>query len=367
MTARKRNLLAEAESRVARFGELDRELARPEVIGSPGYPALLKEHGQLAKVAAACRAWLKAREDRVEAEELAAAGGGGPNTGGELGELAREELPGLRKVEEAARKAVRPLLVGGGRGAGGAVILEVRAGTGGEEAALFAADLLRMYRKYADAHRWRTELIDSSPTERGGLREVVVRLSGADAWRHLRYEGGTHRVQRVPETEAQGRIHTSAATVAVLPEAQEVEVAVDPSEIEVTTCHSGGPGGQSVNTTDSAVRLLHKPTGILVRCQVHKSQTQNRKLALEILRAKLLDAEREKLERARGASRRSQIGSGDRSERIRTYNFPQNRVTDHRLTGEKNFPLAQVVEGELDALVARLAEAEAEAEFGDAS
>ena len=269
----------------------------------------------------------------------------------------REEAERLRPKVEELQESLLDALATEDENSGCNVILELRAGTGGDEAALFCSDLLRMYSLYADAKGWQVEAIDETSTDLGGFREVILRVKGEDAYDRLKFEGGGHRVQRVPKTESQGRIHTSAATVAVMPEVENVEIEIDPKDLEFTAMRSQGPGGQSVNTTDSAVRVVHIPTGIAVKSQVAKSQHQNRDLALNILKSRLFEMEKEKADQERRDARSNQMGSGDRSQRIRTYNWPDNRVTDHRLEGDhKNAPLQSVLAGDLDPVVDRLVE-----------
>ncbi len=305
------------------FAALGREYAelRPVVDQIAAYRALL------AEIAAA-----EAMLDDAEMRELAEA---------ELAQL-RARLPG---AERRMRLALLPRDAADSRPA----MIEIRPGTGGEEAALFAADLLRMYQRYADIRGWKLEIVTEQATELGGIREVVAHVKGAGVFARLKYESGVHRVQRVPETESGGRIHTSAATVAVLPEAGDVDIRIDPADLRIDTMRASGAGGQHVNTTDSAVRVTHLPTGIVVTSS-QKSQHRNREIALEVLRARLYDLERRSADAARAAERRAQVGSGDRSERIRTYNFPQGRVTDHRI-GLTLYKLDQVMAGELDEIV----------------
>ncbi|MGR3499278.1 MAG: peptide chain release factor 1 [Limimaricola soesokkakensis] len=276
----------------------------------------------------------------------------------EMRDLAEEELPGLRERLEAAETALRLALLPKDAADARPAMIEIRPGTGGDEAALFAADLLRMYMRYADARGWRFEIIEEQATELGGIKEVVARIEGEGVFARMKYESGVHRVQRVPETESGGRIHTSAATVAVLPEAEAVDVKIDPADIRIDTMRASGAGGQHVNTTDSAVRITHIPSGIVVTSS-QKSQHRNRELAMEVLRSRLFDAERMRVEGARSADRRAQVGSGDRSERIRTYNFPQGRLTDHRINLTL-YKLDAVMGGDLDEIIDALtAEAQA--------
>ena len=328
-----------------RFKGLEGELAS----GAEGetFVRLSKEYAELQPLATAARAYRKALEERAGLEEMLGAGG-------ELAEMARAEKPivdeQIARIEHELMILLLPKDAADERN----VILEVRAGTGGDEAALFAGDLFRMYQRYAGVKGWKVEAISASDGDHGGYKEIIANISGQGVYANLKFESGVHRVQRVPDTEAQGRIHTSAATVAVLPEAEEVDIAIEEKDLRIDVYRSSGPGGQSVNTTDSAVRITHIPTGIVVAQQDEKSQHKNKSKALKILRARLYERERQRIDAARTAQRRGQIGSGDRSERIRTYNFPQGRVTDHRinLTLHK---LDQVLEGTgLDELVQAL-------------
>lgn len=286
---------------------------------------LMREHRTLQKLLADWDAYQKALRELAENRELAKGGDA------ELAEMAEAEIPVLEKriveLEELVQFAILPPDPLEGRDA----IVEIRAGTGGDEAALFAADLLRMYTRYAETRGWKVEPVEGSTSDAGGLKEVIVKISGEDVFRSMRYESGVHRVQRVPVTEAQGRIHTSTATVAVLPEAEDVDVQLKPDEVRIEVCRSSGAGGQGVNTTDSAVQVLHLPTGLIVRCQDGRSQIKNKEKALSILRSRLLEKKQQEEAAKYSSHRRSLIGSGGREEKIRTYNYPQNRVTDHRI------------------------------------
>ena len=303
--------------------------------------SLSREYAELKPVVEGIDAYRRALSEIEAAEAML------PDP--EMRELAEEELAGLRAALPALEQQVRLALLPRDAADARPAIVEIRAGTGGEEAALFAADLLRMYQRYAEARGWRLEIVEETATELGGYREVVADVQGQGVFARLKYESGVHRVQRVPETESGGRIHTSAATVAVLPEAEEVDIEIDPAEIRIDTMRASGAGGQHVNTTDSAVRITHLPTGIVVTSS-EKSQHQNRAIAMQVLRARLYDMERMRADAERAADRKAQVGSGDRSERIRTYNFPQGRVTDHRI-GLTLYKLDGVMAGDLDEII----------------
>jgi peptide chain release factor 1 len=330
----------------ARYAALTEQLTRPEVLADPGQiRRLSREQAELEPVVQLWHELQRVERDLAAARELLADG-----TDEELRALAREEAEALEQRQawlvEQALEALRPRDPNDSRD----VIVEIRAGTGGEEAALFAADLFRMYLRYAEARRWKVEVLNSNETDLGGYREVVFEVDGRGAYSRLKYERGVHRVQRVPVTEASGRIHTSTATVAVLPKVDEVEVQLNEEDLRIDVFRSSGHGGQSVNTTDSAVRITHLPTGLVVTCQDEKSQLKNKQRALSVLRARLYDLEQQRAHAEQAEARRAQVGSGERAEKIRTYNFPQNRVTDHRINLTLH-SLDRVLEGELDPLI----------------
>jgi peptide chain release factor 1 len=334
--------LAEVEKR---YLQLESLLSDPQLLGKQReYSKVAKERSELEEIVVCYREWKKNEQEIQENRELL-------NEKDEaIRELAKEELSALRERKEQLEERLKFLILPKDPNDAKNVILEIRAGTGGEEAALFAASLFRMYSRYAESRGWRVELMNTNPTGLGGFKEVIALIEGKGAYSRLKFEGGVHRVQRVPVTEASGRIHTSAVTVAVLPEADEVEVEIDPKELRIDVFRSSGPGGQSVNTTDSAVRVTHLPTGLVVSCQDEKSQHKNRAKALKVLRARLLEKREEERRNEIAATRKLMVGSGDRSERIRTYNFPQGRVTDHRINFTL-YKLDRVIEGELDELL----------------
>ena len=328
-----------------RYDEIGELLEVPEIYADPKkLRALTREQKELSAVVETYRAYQKCEDDIVQALELV--------SDPELKDMAQEELNTAKAEKERLFDELRVLLLPRDPNDDKNVIVEIRGGVGGEESALFAADLYRMYAMYAEKRGYRVELLNYNDTELGGVKEADFILNGAGAWSRLKFESGVHRVQRVPETESGGRVHTSTATVAVLPEMEEVDVDLRPEDIEMQVYRSSGAGGQHVNKTSSAVRLIHKPTGIVVACQEERSQVQNRAKCMQMLASKLYEMERERVESAVTNERRAQVGTGMRNERIRTYNFPQNRVTDHRLTGDsKNFNIDAVINGDLDPII----------------
>jgi peptide chain release factor 1 len=334
------------ESLRARYGELEELLCQPHVLSdAKKYTELNRERAELTDLV---RVFSRYQDVQKQLQDDRAA-----LADPELRELAELEIPELEGELDGLARELNLLLLPSDPNDARNTVLEIRAGTGGEEAALFAADLFRMYSRYAERRNWRIELLSTSEASAGGLKEVVALITGERVFSALRFEAGVHRVQRVPATEAQGRIHTSTATVAVLPEAEEVDVEIREEDLEIQTTHSGGPGGQHVNTTNSAVQMFHKPSGIMIKCQEERSQHKNKARALKILRSRLLSAAQEAHDKAIADERRGMVGSGDRSEKIRTYNYPQNRVTDHRI-GLTLHRLDGIVEGDLEELLSAL-------------
>jgi peptide chain release factor 1 len=334
-----------------RYEELNELMADPAVVTDPGRLAdLAREQSEIEPIVSEYRAWQGAQNELDGAQMLLAEAGEEE----EMADLARAEVERLKAEQAKREERLRVLLVPKDPSDEKNVIVEIRAGTGGDEAALFAGDLFRMYVRWAEEHGYKSDIMSQADTGIGGFKEVIFQVKGRGAYSKLKYESGVHRVQRVPVTEAQGRIHTSTATVAVLPEADEVDVQIAPGDVRIDVFRATGPGGQSVNTTDSAIRVTHLPTGLVVSCQDEKSQLQNKIKALAILRARLYQMEQERLANERSEARRSQVGSGERSEKIRTYNFPQNRVTDHRI-GKTSYNLVGFLSGNLDEFIEELA------------
>ena len=331
-----------------RFLAIEKRLSEPDIVRDrQTYQALTREHAELHKIVAVFNEYKKTLQGIDETAELL------QDPDPEIKSLARDELTNLNQLRDQLETDLKRLLLPKDPNDEKNVIIEIRAGTGGEEAALFAGDLFRMYTRYAEARNWKVDIMSQHQTGVGGIKEIIALVKGRGAYSDLKYESGIHRVQRVPATETQGRIHTSAVTVAVLPEAEEVDVKIEPSELKIDVYRSTGPGGQSVNTTDSAVRITHLPTGLVVTCQDEKSQLKNKNKALKVLRSRLLDQITQEQNAKRSEARKSQVGSGDRSGRIRTYNFPQGRVTDHRI-GLTLYKLENILQGEIKELIGEL-------------
>ncbi len=329
----------------ARFMEIESRLADPEIANRPSeFKKISQEHASLQEIVQEYRNYKKLNQERSSNEELL------NEKDAEIAEMARDELKRLAGDLEHSKKALQILLLPKDPNDEKNVVFEIRAGAGGDEAALFVGELFRLYQRYAERQGWRVDLLSANSTGLGGFKEIIVEIQGQRVFSRLKWEAGVHRVQRVPQTEAQGRIHTSTVTVAVLPEAEEVDVSINPVDLRIDVFRSGGAGGQGVNTTDSAVRITHIPSGLVVVCQDERSQLKNKDKAMKILRSRLLDIEVEKAAKSHSDARRSMVGTGDRSERIRTYNFPQGRLTDHRI-GLTLYQLSEVMEGKVDEII----------------
>lgn len=345
--------------RRARFEEIETAMSEPEFFNDQENSSRLsREHQQIKKVLDLWENYQNTGQELADNRELA-------KGGDELAEMALEEIPQLEKDHERMASEVQYALLPRDPSEERNALLEIRAGAGGDEASLFAGELLKLYENYASSRGWKTQHLDSSPSDVGGFKEVVIKVTGEEVFRYLKYESGVHRVQRVPATETQGRIHTSTVTVAVMPEAQEVDIVLKMEELDIKATRSGGPGGQHVNTTDSAVQITHLPTGLQVRCQDGRSQTQNKERGLEILRSKLYERKVQEEADKHSAHRKSQIGSGDRSEKIRTFNFPQSRVTDHRVN-HTSHNMEGIMQGQIDEFTQALQKAEIERKLAEA-
>lgn len=355
------DLNAPLENLKQRFDRLVDELSGPLASENPArFQQLSREHSRLHPVVEKYERYKKLRTEIKELEAMVA------GKDAEFRDMASEDLRRVKAEVSTLEEDLRIGLLPRDPNEDRNVILEIRAGAGGDEAGLFAGDLLRMYSRYAEKHGWKLEPLESSVSERGGLKEVIVQVSGASVWSYMKFERGVHRVQRVPTTEASGRIHTSTATVAVLPEAEEIDLRIDPNDLRIDTFRASGAGGQHINKTDSAVRITHLPTGFAVACQEERSQIKNRAKAMKLLRSRLLELMQEKADKEHAENRRSQVGTGDRSEKIRTYNFPQDRITDHRINfSVHNLP--SVMEGDLDGLIGELRRQEQAAQMAELS
>ncbi len=330
-----------------RFAEVEAALSDPKVFDNPQRAQeLSREYARLKELVGTGQAYLRTLAELTENQALLKS----EPEGSELAQMAGEEVTRLEAEEQRLAKEVQVGILPPDPSDSRNTIVEIRAGAGGQESALFAADLFRMYTRYAEGQGWKFENLDSSPSDLGGFKEVIFQITGTDVFKRLKYESGVHRVQRVPATEAQGRIHTSTCTVAVLPEAEEVDIEIKPEDLDITVCRASGPGGQGVNTTDSAVQIIHKPSGVMVRCADQRSQQKNKARALTVLRSRLLEAKVTEENAKYAAQRKAQVGTGERNERIRTYNFPQNRVTDHRIELTL-YNLPVIMEGEIDPII----------------
>jgi peptide chain release factor 1 len=333
------------ESVESRFHEIESRLADPDLASRPSeFRKLSQEHSQLQEIVAEYQRYKKLKSDYESNRELMT------EKDNEIASMALEELKQIEPAIEESKRALQILLLPKDPNDEKNVVFEIRAGAGGDEAALFVAELFRLYQRYAERQGWKLDLLSANPTGLGGFREIVVEIQGQQVYSRLKWEGGVHRVQRVPETEAQGRVHTSTVTIAVLPEAEEVDVSINPADLRIDVYRSGGAGGQGVNTTDSAVRITHHPSGLVVVCQDERSQLKNKDKAMKILRSRLLDQKMAEAAKTHSDARRAMVGTGDRSERIRTYNFPQGRLTDHRI-GLTLYQLPEVMEGKIDEII----------------